>query len=362
MSENSSIEWTDHTHNEWEGCQKIGPGCDHCYAETRNARFSGGTATNWGPGAPRRRTSEANRRKPLRWNAGHERFFALHGRRQRVFCESLGDWLDNAVPIEWLADLLDTIRFTPNLDWLLLSKRIGNWRGRIDAARGHAFNHRRDELHQWLVAWLDGRSPEHVRIGATICNQEEADRDIPKLLDVPAPVRFLSMEPLLGPVDIGDYLVPSYANCEGFEQGGQMEPGYCGRCAGHVSDAIHDPMKRDAVAWVIVGGESGTRARPMHPEWTRSLRDQCASAGVPFLFKQWGEWAPRDPIDWNGQAARLVFHMNGTAYLREGRNLADAIIDTSVRGSAEMHRLGKKAAGRLLDGVQHDGFPDVTAR
>ncbi len=146
----------------------------------------------------------------------------------------------------------------------------------------------------------------NVWLGATICDQVEADRDIPKLLEMPARVRFLSMEPLLGPVDISDYLEPGYTSCIAFEQGTRMEPGYCGGCGGHVSDPIHDPMKRDAVDWVIVGGESGTHARPMHPDWTRSLRDQCASASVPFLFKQWGEWAPRDPLDWDGQAARLV--------------------------------------------------------
>lgn len=213
MSENSPIEWTDHTHNEWEGCQKAGPGCDHCYAETRNARFAGGTAINWGPGAPRRLTSLANRRKPMRWNANHDRFFAEHGRRQRVFCESLGDWLDNAVPIEWLVGLLETIRLTTNLDWLLLSKRIGNFTSRIEAAiraieaqpdwREDGLPHPMEALRNWLAEWvLLGKAPANVYIGATIVNQAEADRDIPKLLAVPARVRFLSMEPLLGPVDL----------------------------------------------------------------------------------------------------------------------------------------------------------------
>jgi protein gp37 len=125
MSENSKIEWTDHTFNPWEGCQKVSPGCDHCYAETRNARFAGGTAINWGPGAPRRRTSPANWRKPPQWNKTHAEFFAAHGRRQRVFCASLADVFDNAVDEQWRADLFALIRATPNLDWLLLTKRIG---------------------------------------------------------------------------------------------------------------------------------------------------------------------------------------------------------------------------------------------
>ena len=186
MSENSKIEWTDHTFNPWEGCQKVGPGCDHCYAETRNARFAGGTAINWGPGAPRRRTSVANWRKPLAWNANHDHFFAEHGRRQRVFCASLADVFDNAVPDAWRMDLFKLIADTPHLDWLMLTKRIGNV---------HSYT-QRDGLAFDLIG--DGR----VWLGATICNQKEADRDIPKLLAVPARVRFLSMEPLLGPVDV----------------------------------------------------------------------------------------------------------------------------------------------------------------
>ncbi|MGF6547187.1 protein gp37 [Paraburkholderia youngii] len=126
MSQNSKIEWTDHTFNSWEGCQKVGPGCDHCYAETRNARFAGGTPINWGPGAPRRRTSAANWRKPLQWNAQHDEFFAKHGRRQRVFCASLADVFDNEVDPLWRRDLFELIERTPDLDWLLLTKRIGN--------------------------------------------------------------------------------------------------------------------------------------------------------------------------------------------------------------------------------------------
>ena len=116
MSENSKIEWTDHTFNPWEGCQKVGPGCDHCYAETRNARFAGGTAINWVPGAPRRRTSVANWRKPLQWNKAHTEFYAQHGRRQRVSCASLVDVFDNAVDPAWRRDLLDLIELTPNLN------------------------------------------------------------------------------------------------------------------------------------------------------------------------------------------------------------------------------------------------------
>lgn len=300
MSENSKIEWTDHTFNPWEGCQKVGPGCDHCYAETRNARFAGGTAINWGPGAPRRRMSVANWRKPLQWNKQHAEFFAQHGRRQRVFCASLADVFDNAVDPAWRRDLFDLIELTPNLNWLLLTKRIGNVFEMVARARSHD--------------WLAGR--DNVWLGATIVNQEEAERDIPKLLAVPARVRFLSMEPLLGAVYLRNIPIGNHHDDLGFPRD------YT------VFDPLHS-IARKRIDWVIVGGESGPGARPMHPDWARNLRDQCVAAGVPFLFKQWGEWAP---------------------------SAANAGV-----GDGLMTRVGKKVAGRVLDGVQHDGFPGAAA-
>ncbi len=156
MSENSKIEWTDHTFNPWEGCQKVGPGCDHCYAETRNARFAGGTAINWGPDAPRRRTSTSNWAKPRAWNAAAAEFFAKHGRRQRVFCASLADVFDTAVPVQWRRDLFDLIEATPHLDWLLLTKRIGNARN------------------LYAGAYLDSARPwpDNVWLGATVVTQK----------------------------------------------------------------------------------------------------------------------------------------------------------------------------------------------
>ncbi|NSX05072.1 phage Gp37/Gp68 family protein [Cupriavidus gilardii] len=313
MAEHSAIEWTDHTFNPWEGCQKVGPGCDHCYAETRNARFAGGTAINWGPGAPRRRTSAANWRKPVVWNANHDAFMAEHGRRQRVFCASLADVFDNAVDPQWREDLFALIRSTPNLDWLLLTKRIGNV--------------------QAMVSTIPGWLPDNVWLGATIVNQAEADRDIPKLLAVRARVRFLSMEPLLGPVTLPFDRITQW----------------------NALAREHNQAEASAsLDWVIVGGESGPGARPMHPDWARSLRDQCAAAGVPFLFKQWGEWTPGVNV---GRMTGIV----DTASLfagswRFGReNLASA--DGHIDDEPDLYRVGKKASGRLLDGVQHDSFP-----
>jgi protein gp37 len=346
MAENSNIEWTDHTFNPWEGCQKVGPGCDHCYAETRNARFSGGVAINWGPGAPRRRTSVANWRKPLAWNAAHEKFFAKHGRRQRVFCASLADVFDNAVPQLWRTALFALIHDTPNLDWLLLTKRIGNAAAMLQSDPPEG---------------IDMAALPNLWLGATICNQAEADRDLPKLLAVPARVRFLSMEPLLGPVDLRNVAVPTEHDqlrqpwdYEGYKFNALQE---------HDDDRFHQAPA--TIDWVIAGGESGPGARPMHPAWVRSLRDQCAAAGVPYLFKQWGEWTPQDPGEEIREYDCAGVLPNGNALLYSQGYVAP--FDTMERlqtagyvrldGRTLMHRVGKKAAGRLLDGVQHDGFP-----
>lgn len=337
MSENSKIEWTDHTFNPWEGCQKVGPGCDHCYAETRNARFAGGAAVNWGPGAPRRRTSTANWRKPLAWNAAADAFMAAHGRRQRVFCASLADVFDNAVDPTWRADLADLIQATPNLDWLLLTKRIGNAGTML------------------VEMFLDG-APDNVLLGATVVSQEEADRDIPKLLRVAVSRRFLSMEPLLGPVDLSAAFLPCLNS-----SGVQMDPstGAYECCAACDYTGIGPEIGID---WAIVGGESGLGARPMHPLWARNLRDQCAAAGVPFLFKQWGEWLPGGHYtaelaikDSNPTESKYLCALWTGATWNFGRFGPD-----EIHFDAEpMYLVGKKASGRELYGRTHDEFPEV---
>lgn len=247
MGERTEISWTDHTFNPWTGCTKVSPGCANCYAETMCNRFP--HLGEWGPGAERKRTSEANWRKPLGWARKARR---AGGRKPRVFCASLSDWLDPEVPAEWLADLLALIAKTSDaLDWQLLTKRPGLWRERLDAAADA-----RIEVNppgaQFAERWLAGEAPEGVWLGITVEDQRRADERRRSLLEIPARVRFLSCEPLLGHLD---HL------CQG---------------------GIH---------WCIAGGESGPKARPMNPEWARALRDQCEEAGVAFHFKQWGEWS-----------------------------------------------------------------------
>lgn len=321
MAADSKIEWTDHTFNPWIGCTKVsieatgGGGCDGCYAEVSTpVRVLRGKGTEtWGAKAQRVRTSAANWALPKRWNAQADAFYSQHGRRQRVFCASLADVFDNAVPIEWLRDLCDLIELTPNLDWLLLTKRIGNVFERLIEARSHD--------------WAAGQ--RNVWLGITVCNQVEADRDIPNLLRTPARLRFLSMEPLLGPVNIAHWLRPVFTD--------HTDP---------------HPERGDtrylAVDWVIGGGESGPAARPMHPDWARSLRDQCAAAGVPFLFKQWGEWKGGDH---EGDPLRDTAFIEGTGRVH---------LHDFGNGSHAM-KVGKKAAGRLLDGREWNEVPHGAA-
>ncbi len=310
MAENSSIEWTDHTFNPWIGCTKVGPGCDHCYAE---ALATSRLKVLWGPGAPRRLSAASTWNQPRRWD---RKAFAA-GIRQRVFCASLADVFDNEVDPAWRADLFTLIRETPNLDWLLVTKRIGNAAKMAAAAGG----------------W-----PENVWLGATIVNQAEADRDVPKLLATAGPrYRFLSMEPLLGPVDLTRLNVPVVDESWKPDAGCNALSGYNPQTFG-----FDDLARARAVDWVIVGGESGAGARPMHPDWARNLRDQCAAASVPFLFKQWGEW-------------RLATHLCSKADQK-------FVMDNEPRAfqGAIGALVGKKAAGRDLDGVRHDGAPGVT--
>lgn len=335
MSEKTNIEWCDSTFNPWIGCTKVSPACDHCYAERSTpARALG---VNWGPGAPRHRTSVANWSLPKRWDAQHQAFFNLHGRRQRVFCASLADVFDNQVDPQWRADLFELIEATPNLDWLILTKRIGNAALMITNALLKMPDLKSRDGQQW--PW------PNVWLGATITSQVEADRDIPKLMEVCAAKRFLSMEPLLGPVDLtrvdlgedDGQDMGGWDHCDGYPVWLNALNGEAFSAERHGQELKGTELsfRMDRLDWVIVGGESGPNARPMHPDWVRSLRDQCAAAGIPFMFKQWGEWAPDCLCD----------RLTGCAETPRP--------EPGKMGC--MFRCGKKAAGRLLDGCEWNG-------
>lgn len=235
----SKISWTDHTFNFVIGCSKVSPGCSNCYADALAQRYGW---AKWGPGQPRHRTSAAYWKQPIAWDREAQKT----NTRPRIFCASLADWLDDEVPILWFVALLQLIHKTTHLDWLLLTKRPQNWRPRMEAAVATG-------LQNWN--WLKGEAPENVWIGTSVENQEWADKRIPALLKIPARIRFLSCEPLLGPLDI----LPQIAR-----------------------------VGITRIDWVIVGGESGPNARPMNLDRARSIRDQCAAAKVPFFFKQVG--------------------------------------------------------------------------
>lgn len=366
MSERTAIEWTDSTWNSWFGCTKVGPGCDHCYAEKLMDKRLG--RVRWGAGQPRVRTSAANWRKPIEWNRwqyfecgtcrwrgsskksiclGTGAFrcpqcFAdpLTPTRRRVFCASLADVFDNEVDPTWRADLFELIRATPNLDWLLLTKRIGNVRPMLEELKKkHARYHQ-----EWAMfdSWLGGEPPTNVWLGATICNQAEADRDIPKLRATPAAVQFLSIEPMLSAVDLNAVPPPPGTR--------PINGATMADISGCLPRWQKHPMRaklRNGVDWVIAGGESGLHARPAHPDWFRALRDQCAAAGVPFLFKQWGEWLPAE-----ADGDLPVVALDGSERCLSGKVPFDTSFSDYV-----MARAGKKTAGRLLDGREHNEFP-----
>lgn len=343
MAQRTGIEWTDSTFNPWIGCARVSPGCDHCYAARSTPARTLGIV--WGPGESRRRTSPANWRQPLLWEKQHAEFFAQHGRRQRVFCASLADVFDNQVPDMWRVDLFNLITQTPHLEWLLLTKRVGNVkRMMVDVAR---------QLF-WLEFLGTGALPANVWLGATVVDQAEADRDVPVLMQLPAGRRFLSIEPMLGRVDLCEQLGMWWNQTMGcFESTSARfnHNGYGGSIG---------------IDWVIAGGESGPDARAMHPDWVRSLRDQCRGAAVPFLFNQWGEWTEFDADGLPGvRVAR-----EGEPEFEDQADQCEAFISldgTMVRSIQEMGRggvryrglirPGKKAAGRLLDGVEELAWP-----
>lgn len=337
MAEVTGISWCDHTFNPWVGCTKISPACDHCYAETWDQRFGGG---HWGPNASRRRTTPQNWSKVRKWNRQ-----AIADRvRRRVFVASLADVFDNAVYPHWRADLWQLIRECPGLDFLLLTKRPQNIAKMLPPDWGDG----------WPNVWL----------GTTVENQTEADRRIPHLLAVPAAVRFLSCEPLLGPIDLTRINAALFAAEVNALTG--------------VWKWQDGPIKRESrgIDWVICGGESGTDARPMLPAWARSLRDQCAAAAVAFFFKQWGEWGTRamkastgEPVfrqfddftTWVHKASAWVrdgkcLDINGVE-MRIGADMAKARDDGRFPVTI-MHRVGTAAAGDLLDGVRHHAWPE----
>jgi protein gp37 len=307
VSQETAISWCDHTFNPWWGCVKVSPACQHCYAETFSKRVG---QKVWGIDAPRRFFGPDHWNEPLKWNAAAVKA----GVRRRVFCASMADvFEDRPEFVSPRADVFLTVEETPMLDWLILTKRPEN-------------------ILRLMPKFWKGRPWPNVWFGATVESQEYAAPRLSELLDVPAVVHFVSAEPLLGPLDLTEFLP--------------------GDAFTHSEYPMCAPL-----TWVIAGGESGPHARPSHPEWFRSLRDQCQLAGVPFHFKQWGEWLPGHQYtgalaqrDSSEQFSRFrCLDWYGDHY-----GEADQFEDMS---GDEVYRVGKKAAGRLLDDREWLDFP-----
>jgi protein gp37 len=358
MAEQTAISWTDHTFNPWIGCTRVSPACDSCYAATSTpARVHG---VRWEAGAPRHRTAESTWRQVLAWN----RKAVKAGVRRRVFCASLADVFDREVPHEWRADLFALIMEAPGLDWLLLTKRPQMVRKLVREVWLYANQHAEPALEEWCRGWINGDAvPSNVWLGTTCENQEEADRRIPHLLGMPAALHFLSCEPLLGPVNLARVRRPA---------GSGLGAGHIDALRGWTIDAGSLHRGQDApgrIGWVIAGGESGDDARPMHPDWSRSLRDQCSVAGVPFHFKQWGEWRefehglPNRMVAIGSEEAEAVLAsaIRPGWVTPAGRFFTDP--DDIPRGQDGrlVERLGKSRAGHLLDGVEHLAVPVLSS-
>ncbi len=321
----TNIEWAHYTFNPWRGCTKCSPACDICYAEAMSKRNPAVFGV-WGKYGTRSIAAESYWRLPEQWNRKAEK----EGFHKRVFCASLADVFEGpeSMPVDaWeavsaarerLGHLIDA---TPWLDWLLLTKRPEN------VLKFGPLGYR----------WSQDPMPDNVWIGTTVENQKYADIRIPELLKIPAKVRFLSVEPMLEPVGIRTSV-----------------EGYLGTLETASLLPVYNPWDlTHTIDWVICGGESGAGARPMHPDWARSLRDQCTAAGVPFFFKQWGQWWPmsQTPDFWVDQHPRyakrsMILQRNG-----------DDIGKQFPVGAMTCFNVGKEISGRVLDGRTWDEMP-----
>ena len=340
MGADTKIEWATHTFNPWRGCTKVSDGCKHCYAETqakRNATVLG----VWGPQGTRVAASESMWAQPLKWNVEAQ----AAGERHRVFCASMADVFEGpetcsaeayAVICEARVRLFDLIAKTPHLDWLLLTKRPENWdRVMLEVCRDDRWQE--DGVSgailcgRWYGMGSSHTAPSNVWMGTSVENQLVAKTRIPALLEIPARLRFLSCEPLLGPLEL--------SNLSGWDIA--VAKKWLGK----------QLLSPEGIGWVIAGGESGPNARPMHPNWARSLQKQCEATGTPFFFKQWGEWAASGKF-----MLDVLIGPDGAEHPKHQR----VIVPNSPKdGSTYLFKVGKTAAGRLLDGRTWDEVPTL---
>lgn len=328
MAENTEISWATHTFNPWWGCAKQSPACRFCYADRDSKRWG---MQIWGVNAERKMMGDDTWRKPLKWN----REASASPDPVRVFCASMADVFDeHPACVEPRARLWRLIEDTPALTWMLLTKRPQNAAAMVPDG------------------WQRDGWPGHVWCGVSAETQKFADQRIPILRELKATIRFVSAAPLLGPLNLAPYLkiwrpLP----------GAAYEPCY--------GDG-HDLYATSLINWVITEGESGPKARPSHPDWFRSIRDQCATAGVAYHHKQWGEWAPKPATNMHSHESRAGWYHSPDRHVvvdaaTGATKLAREFTGTEPASSAFMFRVGKKAAGRELDGRVWDEYPRLAA-
>lgn len=334
MSDKTKIEWAEATWNPITGCTKVSAGCKNCYAERDWARLSANKSTRYyGRDFGNVQCHEDVLALPLRWT-----------KPKRIFVNSMSDLFHPNVPDSFIDRVFAVMADSPQHTYQILTKRPA----RMLKFLGDTEARRRN-----IAGWLKGNHwrciPQNAFLqlyplpntwlGVSVEDQAAADERIPLLLQTPAAVRWISAEPMLGPIDLAciDMRGTCASECCGqFRLNALTGEQYC-----HEDSGVFDSGAR--LNWVVAGGESGPRARPMHPDWVRSLRDQCAAAAVPFLLKQWGEW-----IDHDQPGVDMLGSDNSKLHLWPDRGC-------SVR-------LGKRAAGRLLDGKLHDEYPKTAGK
>lgn len=352
VGDRTRIEWADSTWNPMTGCSEVSPGCENCYARTTAERFRGVKGHYFERGFDLQLRPE-QLLLPLRWR-----------RPRRIFVNSMSDVFHARVPDEYIARVWAVMSLAQGHEFIVLTKRHGRMRSllsspgfrdlldeTVDEVAGQARvagSMSRARLEQLQRQWWRTPYPlQNVLVGVSVEDQARADLRLPALAATPAAARVVSCEPLLGPVVL--------CRCDGASFEVRRHPFL-------VADdcPLHGQARID---WLIVGGESGPAARPMHPDWLRGLRDQCTTAGVPFLFKQWGRWRHAEeftlpPGEAVARHGSVDLYPEVSTYCVS----ADGVADNQRpprEGDAPMQRVGKRLAGRLLDGRKWNQFPRV---
>jgi len=408
MGDHTNIEWTDASWNPIVGCSIVSPGCTNCYAMSMARRieamqpgshYVGTTKVVSGKAVWTGKVVLAPEHiltQPLRWR-----------RPRKIFVNSMGDIFHEDVPDAWIDMVFAVMALSPQHTYQVLTKRSARMRAYIESRtspdeRGQPADDIRVQITAWLAtsSWR-ARHPApavaiplgkfcasiawplpNVWLGVSTEDQRRADERVPDLLATPAAIRFVSAEPLLGPINIRRWIptcyecgascglrlpgIPDVERCTecGEECGPDTSPAFsdgCPKCNGELEPVcpdcghymVYQHPDTPNLDLVIVGGESGPNARPMHPDWARSLRDQRAAAGTAFFFKQWGEWAPR-----RAAAVEDLFDARKSLIVRPDGGTTTGLMAYDETAWV-MDRIGKHSAGRLLDGIEHNGMPEV---